>query len=115
MGFIINFFISALVVFVLANILPGVHIKNFGAAILLALVLGFLNAFIKPVLRIISFPITILTLGLFSFVITALIILLAEKMMGDYFTVDGFWYALLYGVVLGIVQSVFGGLLGNDN
>ncbi len=115
MGFIINLLISGLVVFVLANILPGVSVDGFGSAVILAIVLGILNAVIKPILKFISFPINILTLGLFSFVITAVIILLASWLMGNSFHVDGFWYALLFGVVLGIVQSVFGGLIGSDD
>ncbi|WP_068595295.1 phage holin family protein [Vaginella massiliensis] len=111
MSFILNLIISAIVVFVLANILPGVSVSGFGSALILALVLGLLNSIVKPILKIISLPVTIITLGLFSFVITALIILLADKIMGSSFEVTNFWYAMLFGVVLGIVQSVFGGLL----
>lgn len=110
MGFILNLIISAIVVFVLAYILPGIEVDGFGSSLILAIVLGLLNSFVKPILNIISFPINIITLGLFSFVITAVIILLASSIMGDRFVVANFWYALLFGVVLGIVQSVFGGL-----
>ena len=113
MGFIINLLISALVVFALANVLPGVSISGYGSAIMLAIVIGLLNAFIRPILSFISFPISILTLGLFSFVITAVIILLASSIMGDSFHVDGFWYALLFGVILGAVNSFTGGFLAN--
>jgi putative membrane protein len=112
MSFIINLLVSALVVFGLANILPGVSIKGYGSAIIVAIVIGLLNAVVKPLLNIISLPITVLTLGLFSFVITAIIILLASAIMGDSFHVDGFLYALLFGVVLGIVNSLVGGLIG---
>ncbi|RLZ12207.1 phage holin family protein [Faecalibacter macacae] len=114
MNFIINLLISALVVFGLANIMPGVSINGYGTAIIVALVIGLLNAFIRPILSILSLPITILTLGLFSFVITAVIILLASAIMGDSFHVDGFWYALLFGVVLGIVNSVVGSFVTSD-
>ncbi|MBO6212265.1 putative membrane protein [Algoriella xinjiangensis] len=113
MSFIINLLVSALVVFGLANILPGVSIKGYGSAIIVALVIGLLNAVVKPVLSFISIPVTILTLGLFSFVITAIIILLASAIMGDSFHVDGFWYALIFGVVLAIVNSIIGGMLGD--
>lgn len=113
MGFIINLLISALVVFALANVLPGVSISGYGSAIMLAIVIGLLNAFIRPILSFISFPISILTLGLFSFVITAVIILLASSIMGDSFHVDGFWYALLFGVILGAVNSFTGGFLAD--
>ena len=114
MNFIINLLISALVVFALANIMPGVAISGYGSAIIVALVIGFLTAFVRPILGILTLPINILTLGLFSFVITAVIILLASAIMGDSFHVDGFWYALLFGVVLGIVNSVVGGFLSKE-
>ena len=114
MNFIINLLISALVVFALANLLPGVSISGYGSAIIVAIVIGLLTAFVRPILGILTLPINILTLGLFSFVITAVIILLASAIMGDSFHVDGFWYALLFGVVLGIVNSIVGGLLGGD-
>ena len=114
MNFIINLLISALVVFALANLLPGVSIAGYGSAIIVALVIGLLTAFVRPILGILTLPINILTLGLFSFVITAVIILLASAIMGDSFHVDGFWYALLFGVVLGIVNSIVGGFLGKE-
>lgn len=114
MNFIINLLISALVVFGLANIMPGVSINGYGTAIIVAIVIGLLTAFVRPILGILTLPINILTLGLFSFVITAVIILLASAIMGDSFHVDGFWYALLFGVVLGIVNSIVGGLFGKD-
>lgn len=114
MNFIINLLISALVVFGLANVLPGVAISGYGSAIIVALVIGLLTAFVRPILTILTLPINILTLGLFSFVITAIIILLASSIMGDSFHVEGFWYALLFGVVLGIVNSVVGGFLSHD-
>lgn len=113
MGFIINLLVSALVVFGLANILPGVSVKGYGSAIIVAIVIGLLNAIVKPVLNFISLPVTILTLGLFSFVITAIIILLASAIMGDSFQVDGFWYALLFGIVLAVVNSLVGGMMGD--
>ena len=113
MGFIINLLVSALVVFGFANILPGVSVKGYGSAVIVAIVIGLLNAIVKPVLKFISIPVTILTLGLFSFVITAIIILLASAIMGDSFHVDGFWYALLFGVVLAIVNSLVGGMMGD--
>lgn len=114
MNFIINLLISALVVFVLANVMPGVSIDGYVSAILVAVIIGLLNAIVRPILAILSLPINILTLGLFSFVITAVIILLASAIMGNSFHVDGFWYALLFGVVLGIVNSVVGGFASKD-
>lgn len=114
MNFIINLLVSALVVFTLANLLPGVSIAGYGSAIIVSIVIGLLTAFVRPILGILTLPITILTLGLFSFVITAVIILLASAIMGDSFHVDGFWHALLFGAVLGVVNSVVGGLFSGN-
>jgi len=94
--------------------MPGVSIDGYVSAIIVALVIGLLNAIVRPILGILSLPINILTLGLFSFVITAIIILLASAIMGNNFHVDGFWYALLFGVVLGVVNSVVGGFVGKE-
>jgi putative membrane protein len=71
----------------------------------LAIVLAILNAIVKPILVFITFPITVVTLGLFLFVINALIILLADKFIRG-FNVDGFWWALLFSLLLSIVTSV---------
>ena len=110
MSFIISLLVTALIVFALANILPGVSIKNYGSAIILSIVLGILNAVIAPILHFFSFPIKLLTLGLFSFVITAVIILIASGIMGDRFKVNSFFHALIFGVVLAIVNSITNGL-----
>ena|SRR2546428_10469119 len=105
MNFIIRLFITALVAFGLTYILPGVHINSFATAFILAVVLAILNIIIKPLLIIFTLPITIITLGLFLFVINACIILFADKLI-DGFTVDGFWWALLFSLLLSIVTSV---------
>jgi putative membrane protein len=105
MNFLIRLLISALVAFGLSYILSGVHIDNFITAIILALVLAVLNALVKPILVILTLPITIITLGLFLFVINALIILLGDRLI-DGFSVDGFWWALLFSILLSIVSSI---------
>lgn len=113
MKIIINLLVTALIVFLLANFLPGIHVDGFGSSIIVVIVLAILNFLVKPILQIITIPITILTLGLFLFVINALIILLCSSLVGG-FTVDGFWPALLFSLVLSIVQSIVGGLTSND-
>jgi putative membrane protein len=105
MNFLIRIIISALVAFGLSYILKGVHIDGFITAIIVALVLAILNALVKPILILLTLPITIITLGLFLFVINALIILLCDKLI-DGFSVDGFWWALLFSILLSIVSSV---------
>ncbi len=105
MSFIIRIIVSAIVAFGLSYILKGVHINEFTTALILAIVLAILNAIVKPILVILTLPITIVTFGLFLFVINAIIILLA----GDFvkgFTVDGFWWALIFSFLLSIITSV---------
>jgi putative membrane protein len=89
-----------------AYFLPGVSVGGFGAALLVALVLGIINALIKPVLIILTLPINILTLGLFTFVINALLILLATKIVPE-FQVANFGWAILFGIILSLVVFVF--------
>lgn len=81
MNFIIRLLITAISAFLLSKVLTGVHFDSFGSTIIFAIVLGILNVFVKPILSILSLPITIITLGLFSFVINALMILLTDYFM----------------------------------
>jgi putative membrane protein len=105
MNFIMRIVVSSIVAFGLSYILSGVHIDTFWTAIVLALVLAILNAIVKPILFVITIPITLLTLGLFYFVLNALMIILADKFIKG-FAVDGFWWALLFSLLLSIVTSV---------
>ena len=105
MNFIMRIIVTSIVAFGLSYILSGVHIDTFWTAIVLAIVLAVLNAIVKPILILITFPITLLTLGLFLFVINALIIILAEKVIRG-FRVDGFWWALLFSLLLSTVTSI---------
>jgi putative membrane protein len=104
MNIILRIIISAVVAFALSYILDGVHIQSFITALILAVVLGILNLFVKPILVILTLPITIFTFGLFLFVINALIILLAAKFVNG-FRVDGFWWALLFSLLLSVLTS----------
>jgi putative membrane protein len=106
MNIILRIIISAIVAFALSYLLSGVHIQSFVTALILAIVLGLLNIFVKPILIILTLPITIFTFGLFLFVINALIILLAAKFVNG-FRVDGFWWALLFSLLLSILTSFF--------
>jgi putative membrane protein len=106
MKFIAQLIVSALAVIVASMILPGVHVDNALTAIIVAAVLAFLNAIVKPVLVLLTIPITIFTMGFFLLVINALIILLAAKIV-DGFHVSGFWIALLFSLLLTLVTSVF--------
>lgn len=111
---IINLLITAAVAYALTMILSGVHIEGFGTAIVFALVLGLLNFFVRPILGIIGLPLTIITLGLFSLVLNAIIILLADYFLDD-MTVDGFWWAFIFSIALSLVTSVVSGLINSDD
>ncbi|WP_277631684.1 phage holin family protein [Avrilella dinanensis] len=110
MRFIINLLITALIVFGLAHLLPGVSVDSYITSLWVVVALVLLNLIVKPILQILTFPITILTLGLFLFVINAVIIMLCDYFVGG-FNVENFWYALLFSLVLSLVESVIGGML----
>lgn len=114
MKFILRLLLSALAVVLLANILPGIHVETYWIAVLVALVLGLLNGLVKPLLVILTLPVTILTLGLFLLVINAIIILLAGSLVSG-FTVDGFWWALLFSLLLSVLQSILFAFLKDDS
>jgi len=113
MKFILRLLLSALAVVLLANILPGVHVATFGIAVLVALVLSLLNFLVKPLLVVLTLPVTIVTFGLFLLVINALIILMAGGLVSG-FSVDGFWWALLFSLLLSLVQSILFAFLKED-
>lgn len=97
--------ISALAVGITVYILPEVSITPWWWAVVIAVVLGFINTFVKPIVKLLALPVTILTIGLFSFVINGLMILLCAWIVPA-FQIDGFWPAMLYSVVLGVVSWV---------
>src|SRR5690606_9910246 len=113
MQFIIRLLITGVVAFALSNWLAGVHIDGFSTAILFALILAVVNALVKPLIIILTLPITILAIGLFLFVINALMILLIDKML-DGVNVDGFWWALLFSLLLSLVSSFLISLLDKE-
>jgi putative membrane protein len=106
MNLLLRLLITAAVAYGLTHmdLLSGVRITDFKSAIVFALVLAFLNAIIRPIFIILTIPITIVTLGLFLLVINACMILLADKLM-DSVAVDGFWWALLFSILLSLISS----------
>ena len=91
-------------------LIPGVTVAGFWTALWLALLLGVLNVILKPLLILITLPINILTLGLFTFVINALLVLLASSVIKG-FEVSGFWTAMLFSVVLSVVSYILNKLV----
>lgn len=111
---IINMLITAGLVLLIAHLLPGVHIREFSIALLVAVVLGLLNFFVKPILVLFTLPLTIATLGLFLLAVNAIIIQLCSSLV-DGFRVDNFWIAMLFSIVLSILQSITYSILGLNN
>jgi putative membrane protein len=115
MRLIFRIVISAISIVITAYLLPGVHIKDLFTALVVAVVLALLNGIIRPILIILTIPVTILTLGLFLLVINALMIILAGNIVPG-FQVDGFWWALLFSVILSLVTSLLSiGLRNEEN
>ncbi len=106
MRMIISFLLTALIVLGLAHLLPGVEVNGFLGALLVALVLGILNAFVRPILVFLTLPATLITFGLFLWVINAVIILMASWLLGEYFHVTSFWWALIFSLLLSVVISL---------
>lgn len=104
MKYIFNLLLTALAVFILENILPGIDVDGFGTAIWVAFALSLLNLFVKPLLILFTLPVTILTLGLFLLAINAFIIQMAGSLI-DGFYVKSFWWALLFSLLLSFLQS----------
>lgn len=110
MKFIIRLLLNAVAIFVIAHLMSGVHVDGYLTAILVALVLSVLDLLVKPILIILTLPVTVITFGLFLFIVNALIILLADKLVGG-FSVSGIWVAVLFSIFLSILQSVLQSLL----
>ncbi len=103
---LIHWLASVGAILVAAYLLPGVTITTPLAAVILAIVLGIINVFVKPVISLLTLPITIVTLGIFSLVINALFVMFADWIV-DGFAVNGFWWALAFSVVVSLVNGFF--------
>lgn len=114
MKLILRILLSALAVVILSYILPGVEVDSYWTAILVAVVLSLLNFLVKPILIILTLPVTIITLGLFLLIINAIIILLADYLITG-FDVNGIWWALLFSLLLSLLQSFLFTILKEDS
>jgi len=110
MNFLIKIASTSLAVFLIATLMPGVEVKSLPMAIMVSLILILINVYVKPILIFLTFPITIVTLGLFLLVLNASIILFTSYILKDGFKVDGFWIALLFSIVLSMVTSLIDSL-----
>jgi putative membrane protein len=105
MGILVNWLVTTLAVLIAAYVLPGVNVRNFFAGLLTALMLGLVNAILRPILVILTLPLTVVTLGLFIFVINALLVLLTSAIVPG-FEVRSFWWALLFSLLFSIVSFI---------
>ena len=112
MGLILIWILNAVALLIVAYILPGITVASFGSALIAALVLGLLNTLVKPVLVLLTLPITIVTLGLFLLILNGLVFWFAGSVLKG-FEVDGFWWAMLGALVYSIVAGLLAGLLAS--
>lgn len=104
MSLLLNWIISTLVVLTAAYLLPGIQVASFTAALVTALVLGIVNAVLKPIFLLLTLPLNIITFGLFALVVNASLVMLAAYIVPG-FVVDNFWWALLFSLALSIINS----------
>jgi len=102
---LVNWLVTTAAILISAYFLPGISVKSIGAAFLTALVLGLINAIIRPILLVLTFPITILTLGLFIFILNAILVLVTSAIVPGFY-VHGFFWALLFSLVFSIVSFI---------
>lgn len=105
MRLLIHLLINSIAVYVAARLLRGVTISGFGTAIVVAVVLGLVSAFLGPLLLLLTLPINILTLGLFTFVIVSVLVMITSALVPG-FRVASFWWALAFGLTLSIINAV---------
>ena len=114
MRILIHLLIGAVAVFAAARILPGVTVDGFGTALAVAIVLGLVNALLRPLLLLLTLPLNILTLGLFTFVIIGGLVQLTAAIVPG-FHVASFWWALAFALVLSLINAVLHGLEGRPD
>jgi putative membrane protein len=105
MGFLLRLFFTWIAIIIASYILPGIHIKDNLSALIAAAVLALLDSFVKPILIILTIPFTLITLGLFLLVINAVIVMFGTKLV-DGFSVDSFWWALGFSMVVSLIITL---------
>lgn len=110
---IIKILLMGLAVFLGARVVPGVHVDGYGSAIIAALLIALANATVGFLLRVLTFPINFLTLGLVSFIITVLMILLVDNLMAD-FNTSGFLASALLAIVIALINALYTVIAGSD-
>lgn len=114
MKFILSLILTGVVIAIASYIVPGAQVAGLGWAIITGLVIGFVNAAVGGILRLFTFPLNWLTFGLISFIITVLMIMLSDSLMGSKFDVGGFWNAALFAIVVAIIEMIIGSIKNKD-
>jgi putative membrane protein len=117
LSFFLTWIVAAVSLIITANIVPGMAVVSFPAAMLAAVVIGLVNAVVRPIITLLTLPLSILTLGLFLFVVNAISLSLASWLAGAFnigFTVSGFWPALFGSIVLSFVSGLIGRFVNAD-
>jgi putative membrane protein len=111
LSFFLTWIVAAVSLVITAYIVPGIEVDNFPAAMVAAVFIGLVNAFVRPIITLLTLPLSILTLGLFLFVVNAISLSLASWLAGAFsigFTVSGFWPAFFGSIVLSFVSGLIG-------
>lgn len=114
MSFLLKILVTAVAIYIAAMLVPGASVNNVGTTIVVALVLALLNTFVKPILVILTIPVTLITLGLFLLIINALMIKWAAALVHG-FSLSGWWPALLVSIIVTVVSYLFNAIIGQRN
>lgn len=107
---IARWIVNALALYIVSQIVPGIHVANFTSALIAVVVIGLVNTLVKPILFVLTLPITIVTLGLFTLILNAFMLLLAGSMLSG-FSVDGFGAAFIGSILLSVVSTLLQSLV----
>jgi putative membrane protein len=113
MGILVNWIVTTLAIILSAYLLSGVTVRNISAALVAAVVLGLINAIVRPILIVLTLPLTILTFGLFIFILNAVLVLFASAIVPG-FEVKNFWWALLFSLLFSIISTVIHSIINKE-
>lgn len=107
----LSLFLNAIALIAVAQLFDSFHLEGFGTALLASFILSILNSIVKPILILLTLPITVVTFGLFLFVINAVTLMIAQALIGDSFVIDGFGIALLAAIIISIINLLLNQLV----
>lgn len=111
---LISIVLNAVALIVVAELFESFHLDGFGAAILASFILAIVNVIIKPILVVLTLPITVITLGLFLFIINAITLMITQALMSSSFVIDGFGTAIIAAIIISIINLLLNSLVKNS-